>query len=124
MVAAVTALRGTAVDETGVVALVVDATRPLAGFAEAAAGALLAGATMVVKPSPKAPSAAYALCELSSRVDWPAGVLNLLQGDTAAIDGLCVADIDRLIYAGNAALGVQIGAYADAAGKPFVMRVA
>jgi succinate-semialdehyde dehydrogenase/glutarate-semialdehyde dehydrogenase len=79
---------------------------------------------VVVKPSPKAPSAAYALCELSSRADWPAGVLNLLQGDTAAIDGLCVADIDRLIYAGNAALGVQIGAYADAAGKPFVMRVA
>ena len=122
--AAVTALRGPAVNETGVTALVVDATRPLAGFAEAAAGALLAGATVVVKPSPKAPSAAYALCELSSRVDWPAGVLNLLQGDTAAVDGLCVADIDRLIYAGNAALGVQIGAYAEAAGKPFVMRAA
>ena len=122
--AAIAALRGTAVDETGVAALVIDATRPLAGFAEAAAGALLAGATVVVKPSPKAPSAAYALCELSSRVDWPAGVLNLLQGDTAAIAGLCAADIDRLVYAGKAALGVQIGVYAEAAGKPFVMRAA
>lgn len=121
---AVFALRGTAVGETGVAALVIDATRPLAGLAEVAAGALLAGATLVVKPSPKAPSAAYALCELSSRVDWPAGVLNLLQGDAAAIAGLCAADIDRLVYAGNAALGVQIGAYADAAGKPFVMRAA
>ena len=49
--AAIAALRGTAVDETGVAALVIDATRPLAGFAEAAAGALLAGATVVVKPS-------------------------------------------------------------------------
>lgn len=120
--AAIAALRGTAVDETGVAALVVDATRPLAGLAEAAAGALLAGATLVVKPSPKAPSAAFALCELSSRVDWPAGVLNLVQGDTAAINGLCAADIDRLIYAGHAALGVQIAACAEAAGKPFVMR--
>ena len=85
---------------------------------------LLAGTTLVLKPSPKAPSAAYALCELSSRVDWPAGVLNLLQGDTAAIAGLCAADIDRLVYAGNAALGMQIGVYAEAAGKPFVMRAA
>jgi succinate-semialdehyde dehydrogenase/glutarate-semialdehyde dehydrogenase len=37
---------------------------------------------------------------------WPAGVLNLLQGDTAAIEGLCAAGIDRLVYRGNAALGV------------------
>jgi hypothetical protein len=26
-----------------------------------------------------------------------------------------------LVYAGNAALGVQVGAIADAAGKPYVM---
>jgi succinate-semialdehyde dehydrogenase/glutarate-semialdehyde dehydrogenase len=50
-------------------------------------------------------------------------VLNLLQGDTAAIEGLCVAGVDRLIYAGHAALGVQVGAIADAAGKPFEMKV-
>lgn len=120
--AAIAALRRTEVDETGVVALVVDASRPLAGFAEAAASALLAGATVVVKPSPQAPSAAYALCELSSRAEWPAGVLNLLQGDSAAISGLCAADIDRLVFVGQAALGTQVAAYAAAAGKPFVMR--
>lgn len=120
--AAVTALRGVEVGETGVFALVVDAKRPLAGFAEAMAPALLAGATAVVKPSPRAPSAVYALCELSARVEWPAGVLNLLQGDTAAIDGLCMAGIDRLVYRGNLALGVDVGAMADAAGTPFVLQ--
>lgn len=121
---AVAALRGVAVGETGIIALVVDANRPLANLAEAMAPALMAGATVVVKPSPRAPSAAYALCELSARAEWPAGVLNLLQGDTAAIDGLCVGGIDRLVYRGNAALGVDIGAIADAAGTSYDLQVA
>lgn len=120
--AAVAALRATTVGETGVVGLVFDATRPLAGMAACMAPALMAGATVVVKPSPKAPSAAYALCELSARSAWPAGVLNLMQGDTAAIEGLCAAGIDRLVYTGNATLGAQIGAIAGAAGTAFVMQ--
>jgi len=118
---AVAALRATAVGDTGVIGLVVDSGNSLAGFAEAMAPALLAGATVVVKPSPRAPSAIYALCELSARAEWPAGVLNLLQGDTAAIEGLCVAAVDRLLYTGNAALGAQVGAIAAAAGTPFVL---
>jgi acyl-CoA reductase-like NAD-dependent aldehyde dehydrogenase len=122
--AAVAALRGVSVGQTGVVAIVVDATRPLAGFAEAAAPALRAGASVIVKPSPKAPSAVFALCELSARAEWPGGVLNLMQGDSAAISGLCAAAIDRLVYTGNAALGAQVAAIAEAAGKPCVMLAA
>ena len=121
--AALAALRRDDLGGAGIVALVVDATRPLAGFAEAAAPALRAGAAVVVKPSPKAPSAAYALCELSARAQWPAGVLNLMQGDSAAIDGLCAAGIDRLVYCGNAALGADVGAIAAAAGTPYCMLV-
>lgn len=116
---AIAALRGDAVGKTGVLALVVDATRPLAGFAEAVAPALMAGAAVIVKPSPKAPSAAYALCELSARAEWPAGVLNLMQGDAAAIKGLCAAEIDRLVYVGEPALGAQIATIAQAADKAF-----
>ena len=122
--AALAALRSAELGESGVAAIVVDATRPLAGFAEAAAPALRAGASVIVKPSPKAPSAAYALCELSSRAEWPAGVLNLMQGDTAAIEGLCAAAIDRLVYTGDATLGAQVGAIAAAADKPCVMLAA
>lgn len=121
---AVAALQGAMVGETGVFGLVLDASRPLAGFAEAIAPALMAGATVVVKPSPKAPSAVYALCELSGRAEWPAGVLNLLQGDSAAIEGLCLSGVDRLVYSGHAALGVQVGAIAEAAGTPFEMKAA
>jgi acyl-CoA reductase-like NAD-dependent aldehyde dehydrogenase len=120
--AAVTALRGSEVGESGVIGLIVDASRPLAGFAEAVAPALLAGATVVVKPSPRAPSAIYALCELSARADWPAGVLNLVQGDTAAVEGLCAAGLDRLVYRGNAALGGQIAALAMAAGVSYELQ--
>lgn len=116
---AVAALNGGQVGEAGVFGLVLDATRPLAGFAEALAPAVMAGATVVVKPSPKAPSAVFALCELSSRTEWPAGVVNLVQGDTAAVEGLCASRIDRLVFSGNAALGAQVGAVAAAAGKPF-----
>ena len=76
---------------------------------------------MIVKPSPKTPAAAFALCELAARVDWPAGVLNLMQGDSAAIAGLCGAAIDRLEYVGAAAFGAQVDAIAAAAGKPVVM---
>ena len=120
---AVAALHGAGVGQTGVFGLVLDASRPLSGFAEAIAPALMAGATVVVKPSPKAPSAVYALCELSGRANWPAGVLNLLQGDNAAIEGLCGAGVDRLVYSGHTALGAQIGVIAEAAGTPFEMIV-
>jgi acyl-CoA reductase-like NAD-dependent aldehyde dehydrogenase len=121
---AVAALHGAMVGQTGVFGLVLDASRPLASFAEIMAPAVMAGATLVVKPSPKAPSAVFALCELSSRAEWPAGVLNLLQGDSAAIAGLCAAGIDRLVYAGNVGLGAHVGAMAEAAGIPFEMKAA
>jgi acyl-CoA reductase-like NAD-dependent aldehyde dehydrogenase len=120
--AAVAALRGVEVGETGIIAVVVDAQRPLSAVAAAIAPALLAGAAVVLKPSPRAPGAVFALCELSARADWPGGVLNLLQGDTAAISGLCTAGVDRLIYRGNAALGEQVGAIVAAAGTPFVLQ--
>lgn len=118
---AIAALQGTTVGQTGVLGLVLDASRPLASFAELIAPAVMAGATVVVKPSPKAPSAVFALCELASRVEWPGGVLNLLQGDSAAIAGLCAAGIDRLVYGGNATLGAQVGTMANVAGVPFEM---
>lgn len=120
--AAVAALRGVEVGATGIVGVVVDAERPLSAAAAAIAPALLAGAAVVIKPSPRAPSAVFALCELSARAEWPAGVLNLLQGDSAAIEGLCAAGIERLTYRGNAALGEQVGAIAARVGTPFVLQ--
>lgn len=121
---AVAALQDAAVGATGVVGLVLDASRPLADFAKAMAPAVLAGATLVVKPSPKAPSAVFALCELSSRCEWPAGVLNVLQGDLAALRGLSAGAIERLVYAGAPDLGEQVGKIAEAAGVAFESQAA
>lgn len=107
----------------GVLAVLADAARPLAALVELAAPALAAGSAVVMKPSPKAPSAAFALCELSARAGWPAGVLNLLQGDEAAIAGLCAStDVDQLAYAGEAALGEKIAALAAGRGKLVTLR--
>jgi acyl-CoA reductase-like NAD-dependent aldehyde dehydrogenase len=118
---AIAGLREMAVGETGVAALVVDDGRPLAGLVAVAVPAMLAGAAVVVKPSPKAPSVAFALCELATRNEWPAGLLNLVHGDGPAIEGLCAAGVDRLIFSGAAALGAQVGELAAKHGTPFSM---
>lgn len=118
--AAVAALRDAIPGEGGVFGVVLDASQPLLALARVLAPAVLAGATVVVKPSPKAPSAVFALCELATRAQWPNGVLNLLQGDTAAVEGLCASGIDRLVYVGHAALGEQVGRIAAAADVAFV----
>ncbi len=120
---AVAALRAGSVGMTGLFGVVTAAAQPLAALARLAAPALMAGATLVIKPSPRAPSAAFALCELSSRVGWPGGVLNLLQGDTAAVEGLCAAPIDRLLYAGDASLGESIRRIAEQHALPVVIEV-
>lgn len=113
---ALAALRGDSLGESGVLGIVIDPQRPLSAFLELAAPAWRAGACVIVKPSPKAPSAIFALCELTARAEWPAGVCNLMQGDVAAIEGLCDAGIDRLQYRGEPLLGAQVAGLAAARG--------
>lgn len=120
---AVAALRSPAADTvTGVVALIADAGQPLAGVARELAGLTLGGATLVVKPSPKVPGAIFALCELTSRAAWPAGVVNVLQGDEAAIAGLCAAPVAEVRFVGGAELASKVGQMAQAQGKGFVAK--
>lgn len=72
----------------GIVALNVGADAPLVNAARALSLSLGAGAAAVVKPAPAAPSAVFALIELSSHVDLPAGVVNLIHGENTALDAL------------------------------------
>jgi succinate-semialdehyde dehydrogenase/glutarate-semialdehyde dehydrogenase len=117
-----TATAGAAATGGGrVVAVVSDDRAPLLGPLQQAAPALLAGATLVLKPSPKAPSAAFALAELTARSGFPGGVFNILQGDLAAIEGLCAAEeVSLLLFAGDPALGSKVAAIAGRHGKPFL----
>lgn len=104
----------------GIVAVVSDDAAPLLGLLQSAFPALLAGATVVLKPSPKAPSAAFALAELTARSGFPAGVVNVLHGDLAAIEGLCAATaVSVLLFSGDPALGAAVRAIAAGHGKPF-----
>lgn len=118
--AAVAALRSPGAGAAELLVAVADDGRPLAALAELAAPVLAAGGTVVLKPSPRAPGAAYALCELTARTGWPGGVVNLVQGDEEAIDGLCAqATVSRLAFAGGAALAERIAAVAARHGKAF-----
>ncbi len=111
----------TATGGSGVVAVVSDHTAPLLGPLKYAVPALLAGATVVLKPSPKTPAAAFALAELSARSGFPGGVFNLLHGDLAAVEGLCADDdVSLLLFAGEPALGSKVATIATRHGKPFI----
>jgi succinate-semialdehyde dehydrogenase/glutarate-semialdehyde dehydrogenase len=108
--AAVALLRDAPVGNvSGVVAIVSDDADPLLGALSRAVPVLLAGATLVIKPSPKAPSPLFALAELTARNGFPDGVFNILQGDEAAVEGLCTSSaISILLFAGNEALGARV----------------
>ncbi|HAY28351.1 MAG TPA: aldehyde dehydrogenase family protein [Candidatus Accumulibacter phosphatis] len=102
----------------GVVAIVCDDRAPLAGLLQHAVPALLAGSTVVAKPSPKAPSAAVALAELTARSGFPAGTFNVLHGDLEAIEGLCAADgLNLLLFAGDPALASRVAEIAGRYGR-------
>lgn len=120
---ALAALRGDAVsaaDAAQVVALAWDDSAPLAQAAALLAPVLRAGGTVVLKPSPKAPGAAYALVELSGRVNLPAGVANLVQGDEAVLKAMLAHPaVSRVAFAGLDELAAKVAVLAGQGNKPF-----
>lgn len=117
--AAASAQANGAAGVAGVAAIIADASAPLLGPLRCAVPALLAGATIVIKPSARAPSAAFALAELSARCSFPGGVCNILHGDEVAVECLCAcAEVRTLLVAGDAALRARVAAIAERHGKP------
>jgi len=80
-------------DASGVVTIIGSDAAPLLSSLRLAVPALTAGAALVIRPAPQAPSAIFALAELSARCSFPGGVLNVLHGDDAAVDGLRSAGV-------------------------------
>ena len=76
---------------SGVLGVVGDTAMPLLGAMQLAVPALLAGAVVVIRPCPEAPSALFALAELTGRCAFPGGVFNILHGGEAAVEGLRAA---------------------------------
>ncbi len=73
--------------------------------------ALLAGCTVVVKPSPETPLDALFLAQMVDECGFPPGVVSILPGDGAAGEALVGhCDVDKITFTGSTAVGRRIGA--------------
>lgn len=72
--------------------------------------ALVAGNTVVLKPSEKTPASGELIAELFRAGGLPAGVLEVVQGPGATGGALVDADVDRVSFTGSVATGRRIAA--------------
>jgi succinylglutamic semialdehyde dehydrogenase len=71
--------------------------------------ALATGNAVVIKPSERAPAVGQAYAELAHRAGFPAGVVNLVQGDGALGAALAAhAGVDGVLFTGSWAVGRSI----------------
>lgn len=91
----------------GVCAAITPWNFPAAMITRKAAPALAAGCTMVVKPAELTPLSALALAELADRAGIPAGVFNVLTGESRAIGGELTANpiVRKLSFTGSTEVG-------------------
>ncbi|MGW3888051.1 aldehyde dehydrogenase family protein [Micromonospora chokoriensis] len=98
----------------GVVGAITPWNFPLQQIVSKLAPALLAGNTMVFKPSENAPLTARILAEVAADAGVPAGVFNVVYG-TGAVVGEAISahpDIDMVSFTGSTRAGKRIGAVA------------
>ncbi|MBX3483414.1 MAG: NAD-dependent succinate-semialdehyde dehydrogenase [Phenylobacterium sp.] len=96
----------------GVAAAVTPWNFPAAMVTRKAAPALAAGCTMVVKPSELTPFSALALAVLAEEAGVPAGVLNVVTGDAAAIGAVLTGDprVRKFSFTGSTRVGKLLAA--------------
>ncbi|MEO6152877.1 MAG: aldehyde dehydrogenase [Croceibacterium sp.] len=102
-------------EPVGVVAAIAPWNAPFGIMANKVFYALVAGCTVVVKPSPETPLEAYIIAEAAEAVGLPAGVLNLVPAERAASAHLVEnPGIDKVSFTGSSAAGAKI---AEACGR-------
>ncbi|WP_293979775.1 succinylglutamate-semialdehyde dehydrogenase [Sphingobium sp.] len=70
--------------------------------------ALIAGNTVVFKPSEIAPATGQAMADAWAAAGLPDGVLSIVQGGRATGEALVAADIDGLLFTGSAGAGAAL----------------
>jgi acyl-CoA reductase-like NAD-dependent aldehyde dehydrogenase len=97
-------------EPVGVVAAIIPWNGPATLVAHKCAPALLAGCTVVVKPSPEAPVTPYIYAEIMEKVGLPKGVFNVITADRA-VSELLVRNpaIDKVTLTGSTAAGRKVG---------------
>lgn len=98
-------------EPAGVCALILPWNAPLVLLSQKLAAALLAGCTVVAKPSPETPLDALLLAECAEEAGLPAGVFNVVPAGRDAGDSL-IRDhrVDKVSFTGSTAAGKHIGA--------------
>ena len=97
-------------EPVGVVAAIAPWNVPYMIMAAKIAPALLAGCTIVMKPSPETPVEAYIIAECAEEADLPPGVINLVPGNREASDHLvCNPGVDKVSFTGSTLAGKRIG---------------
>ena len=117
-------MRGTTAilhEPIGVVGMITPWNWPANQIACKVAGALGAGATMVLKPSEIGPLSALLLAEILDEAGAPKGVFNLVNGDGAGVGQAMAAHpgVDAISFTGSTAAGVDVAIKA----APTVKRV-
>jgi aldehyde dehydrogenase (NAD+) len=98
-------------EPVGVVAAIIPWNAPFKLLAYKIAPAMIAGCTIVLKPSPEAPGSAYLVAEVAQAIGLPKGVLNVLVADREVSERLVRSPaIDKVTFTGSGAAGRKIGA--------------
>jgi len=96
-------------EPVGVVAAIAPWNVPYMIMAAKIAPALLAGCTVIMKPSPETPLEAYIIAECAEEAGLPAGVINLVPGHREAADHLvCNPGVDKVSFTGSTVAGKRI----------------
>jgi len=96
-------------EPVGVVAAIAPWNAPYAIMAQKIAPALVAGCTVIMKPSPETPLEAYIIAECAEQAGFPPGVINLVPAHREASDHLVRnPGVDKVGFTGSTAAGRRI----------------
>src|SRR5690606_20778555 len=94
----------------GVVAAITPWNFPNAMITRKAGAALAAGCTIVVKPATATPYSALALAELALEAGIPAGVFNVVTGNSSVVGGELTGNplVRKLSFTGSTSVGKEL----------------
>jgi 1-pyrroline-5-carboxylate dehydrogenase len=92
----------------GVFAVIGPFNFPFALIVNMAAGALVTGNTVVIKPAAEAPRSGALVAELAAEAGLPAGVVNVVHGDERTGRALVDSPVDGVAFTGSAEAGHAI----------------
>jgi acyl-CoA reductase-like NAD-dependent aldehyde dehydrogenase len=97
-------------EPVGVVAAIAPWNVPYMIMAAKLGPSLLAGCTVIMKPSPETPLEAYIIAECAEEAGLPPGVINLVPGHREAADHLVNnPGVDKVSFTGSTVAGKRIG---------------